>query len=194
MTALTGKLVWLVLILCWGIIRQRYSHRARRHKLVRERDRGYEILLLTLGFIGYLGVPAVYATSSWLAVADYPFQPVMFWAGTAVSIGALYLFWRAHADLGRNFSIKLVIREKHTLITTGVYRLIRHPMYASFLLWSVGQILLLPNWITGVAAIFGFCVVYFCRIQREERLMIDQFGNQYREYMSHTKRLVPYVY
>jgi protein-S-isoprenylcysteine O-methyltransferase Ste14 len=117
----------------------------------------------------------------------------MFSLGVATTVATLWLFWRSHADLGRNFSAKLVIREKHNLVTTGVYRLIRHPMYASFLLWSVLQILLLPNWITGLAGVFGFCILYCARIHREEQLMLHKFGDEYRQYMTHTKRLVPYI-
>ena len=154
----------------------------------------YELVLLTLAFAGYLGIPALYLATSWLSFADYPFQPLLFWAGIATGIGALWLFWRSHADLGRNFSIKLVIREKHALVTAGVYRLIRHPMYASFLLWSLGQLLLLPNWMTGLAGLLGFCVLYFARVGREEKLMLETFGDDYREYMMRTKRLVPYIH
>jgi protein-S-isoprenylcysteine O-methyltransferase Ste14 len=67
-------------------------------------------------------------------------------------------------------------------------------MYASFLLWSLGQLLLLPNWVTGLAGLFGFCILYFPRIRREEKLMLKAFGNDYREYMMRTKRLVPYIH
>jgi protein-S-isoprenylcysteine O-methyltransferase Ste14 len=189
-----SKLVWLAFALCWGVIRYRYARRARRSPHIEEQDRSYENLLLTLTFAGYGGIPALYLATSWLSFGDYPFQPILFCAGVAASIGALWLFWRSHADLGRNFSIKLAIREKQSLVTTGVYRLIRHPMYASFLLWSLGQVLLLPNWITGLAAIFSFCILYFGRIRREEKLMLEKFGADYREYMMRTKRLVPYVY
>jgi protein-S-isoprenylcysteine O-methyltransferase Ste14 len=193
-TAFAGKLVWLAFAIGWAVIRQRYAHRAQRNRQIEEHDRVYEIALLTLGFIGYLGVPVLYLATPWLSFGDYAFQPIMFWAGVATSIAALWLFWRSHADLGQNFSIKLVIREKHTLVTRGVYRRIRHPMYASFLLWSLGQVLLLPNWITGLAGVFGFCILYFARIRREEKLMLEKFGNDYREYMMRTKRLVPYIY
>ena len=119
---------------------------------------------------------------------------MLFWVGLATEIAAIWLFWRSHADLGRNFSAKLVIREKHDLVTGGVYRLIRHPMYASFLLWSFGQLLLLPNWMTGLAGLLGFCVLYFPRIGREEELMVETFGQQYRQYMLRTKRLLPYIH
>jgi protein-S-isoprenylcysteine O-methyltransferase Ste14 len=194
MTAFAGKLVWLAFAIGWGVIRYRYAHRAKGNRHIEEHDQVYEIVLLTLSFVGYLGVPALYLATSWLSFGDYPFQPIMFWAGIATSTAALWLFWRSHTDLGRNFSMKLVIREKHALVTTGVYRLIRHPMYASFLLWSLGQVFLLPNWITGLAGMFGFCILYFGRVRREEKLMLEKFGDDYREYMMHTKRLVPYIH
>jgi len=54
------------------------------------------------------------------------------------------------------------------------------------------QILLLPNRIR-VAGVFGFCILYCARIRREELLMLHKFGDEYREYMMHTKRLVPYI-
>jgi protein-S-isoprenylcysteine O-methyltransferase Ste14 len=189
-----SKLVWLAFALCWGAIRYRYGRRARRNRQIEEQDRSYEIALLTLSFVGFLGVPVLYLATHWLSFADYPFHPVMFCAGIVISAGSLWLFWRSHADLGRNFSIRLAIREQHALVTTGVYRLIRHPMYASALLWSLGQAFLLPNWITGLAGLVGFCILYFGRVRREETLMLKTYGDGYRQYMVHTSRLVPYIY
>jgi protein-S-isoprenylcysteine O-methyltransferase Ste14 len=149
---------------------------------------------LTLSYIGYAGVPAIYLATPWLSFADYPFQPILFWAGVLTSIATFWLFWRSHVDLGRNFSMKLVIREKHGLVTTGIYRRIRHPMYASFLLWSLAQALLLPNWVAGVAGFLGFAVLYFPRVGREEQLMLKAFGSEYRDYMMRTQRLLPYIH
>ena len=87
-----------------------------------------------------------------------------------------------------------MIREQHDLVTTGVYRLIRHPMYASALLWSLGQALLLPNWVTGLAGLLGFCILYFGRVRREEMFMLKTFGDEYLQYMMQTRRVVPYIY
>jgi protein-S-isoprenylcysteine O-methyltransferase Ste14 len=193
MTAFAGKLVWVLFVLCWGAIRFRYARRAHRNRQISKHDELYEIGLLTLSFVGYIIIPAVYVATPWLSFADYRFAPVMFWPGVVAAVATLWLFWRSHADLGRNFSARLVIRETHNLVTTGVYRRIRHPMYASFLLWALAQILLLPNWMTALAGIFGFCILYCARIRREEQLMLHKFGDEYREYMTHTKRLVPYI-
>jgi protein-S-isoprenylcysteine O-methyltransferase Ste14 len=189
-----AKLLWVAFVLGWGVIRVRYARRARRNRQVEEQDRTYEIALLILSFVGYLAVPLVYVGTPWLSFADYPVQPVLLVTGIVASAASLWLFWRSHADLGRNFSIKLVIREQHALVTTGVYRLIRHPMYASALLWSLGQALLLPNWVTALGGLFGFCILYFGRVKREEMLMRKTFGTSYEDYMARTKRLVPHVY
>jgi protein-S-isoprenylcysteine O-methyltransferase Ste14 len=189
-----SKLVWLAFAICWGVIRYRYGRRAKRNRQIAEQDRIYEIALLTLTFIGYAGVPIIYLATPWLSFADYAFHLAFFCAGILTGAASLWLFWRSHADLGRNFSVKLVIREQHSLVTTGVYRLIRHPMYASALLWTLAQAFLLPNSIAGLAGLFGFCILYFGRVQREESLMLTTYGDAYREYMMHTRRLVPYIY
>jgi protein-S-isoprenylcysteine O-methyltransferase Ste14 len=189
-----AKLLWVAFALCWGVIRFRYARRAKRNRQIEEQDRIYESALLILSFMGYLAVPIIYVSTSWLSFANYPPQPVLLAAGIVASVASLWLFWRSHADLGRNFSIKLVIREQHALVTTGVYGLIRHPMYASALLWSLAQALLLPNWVTALAGLCGFCILYFGRVTREETLMLKTFGQAYQDYMLRTKRLVPHIY
>jgi len=67
-------------------------------------------------------------------------------------------------------------------------------MYAGFWLWAVAQILLLPNWIAGPAGLAGFGTLFFGRVAREERLMLEIFGDEYRAYMSRTSRIIPGVY
>jgi protein-S-isoprenylcysteine O-methyltransferase Ste14 len=189
-----AKLLWVAFALCWGVTRFRYARRAKRNRQIEEQDRIYESALLILSFMGYLAVPIIYVSTSWLSFANYPPQPVLLAAGIVASVASLWLFWRSHADLGRNFSIKLVIREQHALVTTGVYGLIRHPMYASALLWSLAQALLLPNWVTALAGLCGFGILYFGRVTREETLMLKTFGQAYQDYMLRTKRLVPHIY
>ena len=73
-------------------------------------------------------------------------------------LAALWLFWRSHADLGQNWSVSLEIRKDHRIVQHGVYRLIRHPMYASIWLWSIAQALLLANWLAGWSAVVPFAV------------------------------------
>jgi protein-S-isoprenylcysteine O-methyltransferase Ste14 len=67
-------------------------------------------------------------------------------------------------------------------------------MYAAFFLWALAQALLLPNWIAGPAGIVGFGTLFFFRIGREERLMEETFGEDYRRYMARTGRIVPRLF
>jgi protein-S-isoprenylcysteine O-methyltransferase Ste14 len=104
---------------------------------------------------------------------------------------AVWVFWRSHVDLGRNWSPSLQLREGHTLVTQGMYRSIRHPMYTSQCLWSIAQTLLLQNWVAGWAGLVLFLPLYLLRVPREEQMMLAQFGEAYRTYMERTGRVVP---
>lgn len=106
----------------------------------------------------------------------------------------LWFFYRSHTDLGTNWSITLEVREQHRLITRGVYRRIRHPMYSALVLYSIGQALVIPNWVAGPANLSAFVVLLALRMRAEERMMADEFGAEYAEYSARTKRLVPGVW
>lgn len=151
--------------------------------------------LLGLLFVGSFLLPAVYALTPWLDRADYRLSPEARkragGVGVAMLLAALWLFWRSHADLGRNWSPSLQLHERHELVTRGVYRSIRHHMYASQWLWCVGQALVLQNWIAGWAGLVLFAPLYLLRVPREEQMMFDEFGGSYRAYMDRTRRVIP---
>ena len=114
--------------------------------------------------------------------------------GTACMALGLWLFYRSHADLGTNWSITLEVREGHRLVTEGVYRRVRHPMYAALLLFSAGQALVLPNWVAGPAYLVAFAILLAFRLGPEERMMAAEFGGEYGAYQARTKRLLPGVW
>ena len=106
----------------------------------------------------------------------------------------LWLLYRSHADLGTYWSVTLEVRENHQLITSGVYRSIRHPMYTSLFLYSIGQVLALPNWVAGPSYLVPFAILFALRVTAEEKMMLETFGSQYAEYMARTKRLLPGIW
>lgn len=193
MTETVAAIAWFAGLVGWTVIRYPFERRARkvgiRKSMLDAREKG----LLALAVIGLFVIPAIYVLTGVPAAFDRPFMPVVAWLGLVVLVAALWLFRRSHKDLGRNWSITLQLRERHALVTSGVYRLIRHPMYSSFFLLGVAQMLLIPNWFAGLAGIAGAGVLYGFRVRREERMMLDNFGDDYRAYMASTKRIVPWL-
>lgn len=112
------------------------------------------------------------------------------WTGAALTIGAVALLWWVNHALGLNFSTVLRIREKHTLITNGPYRLVRHPMYTVILVLLTGFFLLTTCWVFAVAGAISLAAVAN-RTIREERMLLEAFGDEYRRYMDRTGRYFP---
>ena len=194
MTPTLAKIAFALLAVGWFVIRMPHARRSRRTPVARS-DRGArEITLLLISLTGLGILPLLYVSTGFPRVADYPFRPAQALLGVVVAVVALAMFYLTHKALGRNWSVSLEVRQSHKLVTRGVYRHVRHPMYTAFWLWAIAQALLLPNWVAGLSGLIGFGILYFFRIGQEERLMIDTFGEEYRAYMARTARLVPWLY
>ena len=194
MTPLIAKAIYVCLALGWYALRYPHQRRARKTPVVHSARGTREIVLLAISLSGLGILPMIYVATGFPAFADYPFRPLQAWLGLAAAIASLAMFFATHQALGRNWSVSLDVRKNHKLITEGVYRRLRHPMYTAFWLWAVAQALLLPNWVAGLSGLFGFGVLYFLRVGQEERLMLDTFGDDYRDYMARTKRVIPGLY
>ena len=139
-------------------------------------------------------VPFIYVATGFPRFANYPFTPVQAYLGIAVVVAVCGCSTARITISAHNWSVSLDLRERHTLVTTGVYARIRHPMYTGFWLMALAQVLLLPNWIAGPAGFVGFGTLFFGRVGREEHMMINAFGEEYRSYMQRTARVVPWIY
>ena len=126
--------------------------------------------------------------------AEYALSSGPLVAGVMCLVIGLWLFYRSHADLGTNWSITLEVREQHRLITQGVYSRIRHPMYLALALYSIGQALVIPNWVAGPSNLIAFAILCALRVRAEERMMVEEFGDEYAAYSARTKRLIPGVW
>ena len=194
MTPTIAKAIYVLLAVGWYVIRFPYARRAGRTPVKSSRRGPREIALLVISLAGMGVLPFVYVATGFPKAADYAFQPVLAWLGLGAAIASLAMFIATHRALGRFWSVSLDVREGHKLATEGVYRHVRHPMYVAFWLWAVAQALLLPNWVAGMAGLVGFGTLYFLRVAREEQMMMDAFGEDYRAYMTRTKRLIPGIY
>jgi protein-S-isoprenylcysteine O-methyltransferase Ste14 len=118
-------------------------------------------------------------TIRWLGV-------VLFAAGGALRIWPVFV-------LGKRFSGLVAIQPGHTLVTNGIYRIIRHPSYLGLLINSLGWSLAFRSGI-GVLLTLLLVLPLLARINAEEKLLHSHFGNQYNAYRSHTWRLIPGIY
>jgi len=194
MTVLLTKLIWVYGVISWYVIRYPYARRSRKTTIIRRDYRLRESILLTISATGLGVLPALYVFTPVLRAADYPMQVWQPWVGGIIFGLALYMFRQTHRALDRYWSVTLEVKERHVLMTEGVYKRVRHPMYVAFWLWALAQAVLLPNAIAGPSGLVGFGVLYFLRVHKEELLMLETFGDQYRTYMQQTWRLFPHVY
>jgi protein-S-isoprenylcysteine O-methyltransferase Ste14 len=188
-----AKAAVLVSSIVMVAIRAPHGQRSRGVKVAKSGKGTLEVVLLTIAWLGFF-VPLFWIATPWLAFADYPLYPLPFAAGIACLAVGLWYFHRSHADLGTNWSVTLEVREKHQLVTHGIYRRVRHPMYMALFLYSVGQVLALPNWVAGPSYLLAFGLLFVLRIGPEERMMREQFGADYDAYVARTKRLIPGVW
>lgn len=195
MTAvLAGKVIWLIGVIGWFVIRYPHDRRSRRTPRVRRTGGIREIAIMLASLSGIGIIPAIYVFTGQPAFASYQPYWLQILIGAGIFAFALWLFYRTHHDLGRNWSVTLEVRDQHSLVTNGVYNRVRHPMYAAFWLWALAQVFLLPNWVAGLAGLVGFGTLFFLRVAHEEQMMIDAFGDEYRRYMQRTARVVPGIY
>lgn len=184
-------IIYLVALIVGSMIRKVYVRRPKKKDLTDDRKIKSDSVMLAIVSIGMFFIPFIYILTDWLNFADYspPFR--LGWLGAIIFAFALYLLWRGHVDLGRNFSPAPQIQKGQTLVTSGAYKYVRHPLYAAHILWAVAQVLLLHNWIAG----FSFLVVsipfYMFRVSHEEKMMLDNFGDEYRKYMKRTGGVIP---
>ena len=189
-----GALVWLAAFVAMTMIRAPHALRARKNVVVATRMDMTEKLLLAAVFLTMMVLPLLHLATRVFGFASYWLPAWATAVGAAVQLPFLWLFWRSHADLGRNWSLSLEVREDHGLVTGGVYTWIRHPMYAAIWLSALSQPLLIHNWIGGALVIPAFAAMWFIRVPREEALMRERFGREYDSYCAETRRLLPSVF
>lgn len=190
----TSFIIWALMLVTWCAMRYPAMRRARRQKTRVDRRSTLDISLLVTCTFGLVVMPIVWRLGIFDGFADRGQGIVLVILGTLTGTAFLWLFRRSHKDLGKNWSVTLEVREGHQLVTGGVYAHVRHPMYASFLLWGITQALLIPNWIAGLAGLIAVMALYAVRQSREEAMMRDTFGADYDAYCARTKRLVPGVF
>lgn len=190
------KAMLVTLVVSMNIIRGYYQRRYKTTHAVKLKEKASkrENLMVWLMFFS-LAVPGlIWLFTPWLSFGQFYLPNSIRVLGFVVGAYAMWLFFYVHKTLGDNWSPVLEIRKEHALIISGPYKWVRHPMYSDMMLWLVSFVLITSNWFYAITITTGLSILLIIRIPDEEKLMLDQFGEQYKIYMKHTRRLIPLVY
>jgi protein-S-isoprenylcysteine O-methyltransferase Ste14 len=154
-------------------------------------DRGNRWVIVAFGLLGLLAgyLPAYADRNEWWTIDGDAVRwlgVVLFLAGGALRLWPVFV-------LGRRFSGLVAIQPGHTLVTSGIYGVIRHPSYLGLLVMTLGWGLAFRSWV-GVLLTVLMLPPLLARIHAEERLLRTQFGAEYDAYCARTARLIPGLY
>jgi protein-S-isoprenylcysteine O-methyltransferase Ste14 len=181
-----------VLFMCtlalWFVIELRQG--LNRRTEAKDTDRGSLSILRASAVAGaLLATLAVKVTAT-----AFTYNPVIFGISLLVIWAGIGLRWWSFWTLGRYFTFTVMTSASQPVITTGPYRVLRHPSYAGILLILGGIGLSYGNWLSQAALIFCPLIGFIYRIRVEEAALSEALGSAYTTYASGRKRLIPLVW
>lgn len=187
------RIILPILIIGFAAHRGYYvrKHGDEKNTLKKREDGPASKIAGVLGLIGFVAVIIYSIQPAWLSWATLPFPLWVRWAGIGITLLGFALLQWSQNTLGKNWSDTPRMIKEQSLVTSGPYRFIRHPIYTAFLLILGSTLFISANWFVGLAWIGMTLIEVASRIGFEENLMLEYFGDQYREYMKKTGRLLP---
>lgn len=152
---------------------------------------------LLIGIRVFFSIPLFSAVASYILFPDllpwsYISLPYFIRAaGILLGVLSIFLLYFSHRELGEYFSGKLVIKKGHALVTSGVYRFIRHPMYTAYFSLFIASFLISENWLIGLTGAAVITTLMTIRIGKEEALLLKYFEEDYENYMASTGKFLP---
>jgi protein-S-isoprenylcysteine O-methyltransferase Ste14 len=182
------------LLIAFAVHRGYYvkTHSKPEEETLKKREEGLLSRMAgLLGVIGCLSVAACALHPGWITFANLPFPTVLRWMGVGMAILGFTLLQWAQITLGKSWSDTPRMMKEQALVTRGPYRMIRHPIYTAFLAILGSLLFISSNWLIGLCWIGMTSLEILSRIQYEETIMSEYFGEQYRDYVKKTGRLLP---
>lgn len=146
-----------------------------------------------LGVPWLIGIVLYLVYPTWVMWAAIPLPETLRWVGVVLGALTLPMFLWIHQALAANFSTTTHIQAHHTLVTSGPYQWVRHPMYPALWVFSLATLLISANWLVGLIPVVMVTLIMLTRPAREEQQLIDTFGDDYRAYMQRTGRFFPRI-
>jgi protein-S-isoprenylcysteine O-methyltransferase Ste14 len=179
---------WAVFIVFWGVSATHIKKDVRRPVSLWISVAWRAALALAV--ISVVRVPSLRA-SLWHVDSFGSPIPALGILGVVLCAGGVATAVWARKTLGENWSSRPSVKAGHELVTSGPYQYVRHPIYFGMLVGVLGTAMVIG--LPGVMIFLVVCVVFATRVRVEEKLMMQQFPDQYTEYRSRTKAIIPYV-
>jgi protein-S-isoprenylcysteine O-methyltransferase Ste14 len=185
------KLSLLILMIVFLAVRAPYVRRYRMTEKKVMKSTTTDLILIGLSTLGMMVFPLIYIFSSFFNGFMIHLPDAIRIAGLLVYMASIVLMYLVLRELGRDWSMKLELGVGHRLVTSGPYSQVRHPMYTAFYLMMIGQLLLTSNWFVGIYGVAIWTLFCIIRIPEEERMMTEEFGDDYIIYREKTGNLLP---
>ena len=160
-------------------------------KISRKVDGSVLMTIIKLGGLVLWLSPLVYLLNPlWMAWSKIGLPDWVRWLGVGIGIACTIMIYWLFSSIGSGITPTSATRKQHTLVTSGPYRWVRHPLYTvgSSMFISFGM--MADNWFIAALGVLAF-IAMAIRTPKEEANLIEKFGDEYREYMKHTGRYLP---
>ena len=198
-TETSFRIAFLILFVILITMRVYFMVRVRRsggqimpdgQAVAREGGRGV-LVIRVIGFFALMIFLVMYFLgANWIDAFSFPLPGWLRWTGFALGVVAVIFWTWTQVTLDTQWSAQLQLTKAHHLVTTGPYARIRHPLYAGIFGWCVALSLLTANWIFVAVCVFSILGLLW-RVPKEEQMMIEAFGGEYKAYMQRTGRFFP---
>ena len=186
-----------IVLVCWGVFVVYWTISSFGVKKDKVKTGSVWLgILFRLGIailiIFFVRLPLLQNFLQWKAYLFILDNSILNGIGAILCILGIGLAIWARSNIGKNWSGSPAIKEEHALVVSGPYQWIRHPIYTGMLLAMLGS--MLDIGIVMLMVFTVFLIIVLNRIQIEERFMLQTFNGEYKNYMEHTKAIIPYIF
>ncbi|HLO15409.1 MAG TPA: isoprenylcysteine carboxylmethyltransferase family protein [Anaerolineales bacterium] len=198
-TETTFRIAFLILFLMLITMRAYFMVKVRRsggrimpdeEAIKREGGRGVFIFRVIMFFALMAFLVMYILGAKWIDAFRFQLPVWLRWFGFALGILSVAFMTWTQVTLDTQWSAQLQLSKDHHLVTAGPYARVRHPLYSSVFGWGLSLALLIANWIFVAVTLLSIAGLLW-RIPKEEQMMLEAFGEEYKIYMGHTGRFFP---
>lgn len=188
-----ARLAYAIIILALQVFALIYNPQATRNK-ANKKD-GIQQHKVDLILIQILSLAVVFFApfSDKRSIAVISYGDAVRFLGFFLLIPGFFVMQMAEKHLDKQFSIQVTLQDDHQLIQSGPYGYVRHPRYLGILAFFLGISVVFRSWLSMLLVVALF-IVFLWRIQTEEALMAQEFGEAWQSYRAKSWRLIPFIY